>query len=675
MGTLTLSESRIWLGRDEPPLAPRRIAIGNFAADVDAIDLRSISYRDVELVNRIYVSVRDADWNALTPVVTDLVVDETPDGVRQIGFQAGHSGNGIDFRWQGLIVPTPDGGVAYEMDGAAERAFRYNRIGFCILHPASQAGRPYLAMTAKGEVAGSLPDLITPQLVVDGVEVPLFPAFTGLEIDLQPDLTAWFSFEGDEFEMEDQRNWTDASFKTYCTPIALGYPHTAERGQRFHQRVVVSISRPSADLEPRRGSRTPARPTAIATASDRVIDVSIGAGETDGGTWPRIGLGAPTGAVDRPMSSDDARLLRVVAPDHLRLDLRLSRPDWASALDRAANETRSIGAALEVALFVDDQSVGSLSSAVARLETMNVARVIALFEPPAGTAVTPPAWVDRIADAFAGDRRAAPPILTGTDGDFAELNRQRPGPGRVVGVAYAMNPQVHAFDERSLTESLPVQGDTVRTARTFAADRWIAVSPVTLRQRFNPVAEDPTLAADAEPLTDERQPSLFAAGWLLGSVASLTTAGADSVTYFETIGPRGVIGPTMAQRHGEPNIPAGMPYPTWFVLADLAQRADWTMVPIEPGLGPVVTALAMRNGVELRIMLANLTQFPIVTRVGRVGGATARARILAAGNAIEAMTAPDAFRASGEDLAVADRRIVVPLQPFAYARIDTVIAG
>jgi len=25
--------------------------------------------------------------------------------------------------------------------------------------------------------------------------------------------------------MEDQRNWTDASFKTYSTPLALGFPH------------------------------------------------------------------------------------------------------------------------------------------------------------------------------------------------------------------------------------------------------------------------------------------------------------------------------------------------------------------------------------------------------------------------------------------------------------------
>ena len=28
-------------------------------------------------------------------------------------------------------------------------------------------------------------------------------------------------FEGDLFEMEDQRNWTDASYKTYSTPLRI----------------------------------------------------------------------------------------------------------------------------------------------------------------------------------------------------------------------------------------------------------------------------------------------------------------------------------------------------------------------------------------------------------------------------------------------------------------------
>ena len=31
-------------------------------------------------------------------------------------------------------------------------------------------------------------------------------------------------FEGEWFEMEDQRNWSDASFKTYSTPLSRALP-------------------------------------------------------------------------------------------------------------------------------------------------------------------------------------------------------------------------------------------------------------------------------------------------------------------------------------------------------------------------------------------------------------------------------------------------------------------
>ena len=101
--------------------------------------------------------------------------------------------------------------------------------------------------------------------------MPLFPAFSSLTIDLADivgagverrggsgvdeergslpppsvgELTsarAHFNFEGDFFEMEDQRNWTDASFKTYCTPLSLGFPHQARAGSRIAQSFTVWV--------------------------------------------------------------------------------------------------------------------------------------------------------------------------------------------------------------------------------------------------------------------------------------------------------------------------------------------------------------------------------------------------------------------------------------------------
>ena len=39
-------------------------------------------------------------------------------------------------------------------------------------------------------------------------------------------------FEGDLWEMEDQRNWTDASYKTYSTPLRPPYPVEIREGDR-----------------------------------------------------------------------------------------------------------------------------------------------------------------------------------------------------------------------------------------------------------------------------------------------------------------------------------------------------------------------------------------------------------------------------------------------------------
>jgi hypothetical protein len=245
----------------------------------------------------------------------------------------------------------------------------------------------------------------------------------------------------------------------------------------------------------------------------------------------------------------------------------------------------------------------------ASLSGPDVARVIALYEPTAGTATTPDVRLRAIADAFAPAGADTPPILTGTNGDFAELNRDRPVPGRWAGVAYAMNPQVHATDEITLVESLPIHAQTVATARSFAGPGEVVASPITLRGRFNPAAADPSTGF-AEPPVDPRQPSLFAAGWLLGSIASLVAGGADAVTWFETHGPRGIVDPS------------GAPFPTWFVLADLADRAGWEPVSLEPGTGE------------------------------------------------GAVASPEAFLRSGRRLPTEAGALTVDLDPFAYVRID-----
>jgi len=61
-------------------------------------------------------------------------------------------------------------------------------------------------------------------------------------------------------------------------------------------------------------------------------------------------------------------------------------------------------------------------------------------------------------------------------------------------VCYSANPQVHAFDNLSLVEALAGQAYTVTSARSFCGSRPVAVTPITLRPRFNPQAAAPEAA-------------------------------------------------------------------------------------------------------------------------------------------------------------------------------------
>ena len=109
----------------------------------------------------------------------------------------------------------------------------------------------------------------------------------------------------------------------------------------------------------------------------------------------------------------------------------------------------------------------------------------------------------------------------GTNHFFTELNRERPPVDDIDFAVFSINPQVHAFDNLSLIETLPLQADNISSARHFCNDKPIVVSPVTLKMRFNPNATGappPVPEGELPSQVDARQMSLFGACWTLGSL-------------------------------------------------------------------------------------------------------------------------------------------------------------
>ena len=128
-----------------------------------------------------------------------------------------------------MIEGGPDGSLRFAMDGAARSTFLRNRIGFCVLHPIRECAGARCRLT---HADGTTRDAEFPWLVAP---CNPFLELIGLSHEVSPGVWADLRFEGDVFETEDQRNWIDGSFKTFCTPLRLPFPVEIAAGTRVCQ--------------------------------------------------------------------------------------------------------------------------------------------------------------------------------------------------------------------------------------------------------------------------------------------------------------------------------------------------------------------------------------------------------------------------------------------------------
>ena len=343
-----LTTYELWYGRDEPPPLRTCLRAGPLEAIWKAGDLRGVCLQGLEILRRAYMSVRDANWDTIPARMTNLSVNAGSDRFR-ITFDATNTSRELELQWHAMFTGEADGTITLAMEGQATLDFSYCRIGFCLLHPLTEyCGQPFTANGPAGPVSGHLPTLIAPQRYEGGFYLPLFPSVSSLGVSLKSGIEAKFEFEGDLFEMEDQRNWTDGSFKTYCTPLSLGYPFQAHAGQSFKQKVTLRVK---------------GRPIHEHTRS---ADVRLEVGPSLRRALPQIGLGIASHGGS--LSSQDADLLARLRLDHLRADLHLGKSGAEHELARAVGECSLLKCGLELALFLTnnaDQELHSLALAVA----------------------------------------------------------------------------------------------------------------------------------------------------------------------------------------------------------------------------------------------------------------------------------------------------------------------
>ncbi len=186
--------------------------------------LRQVMQGQRLLIRAVYAAVRHEDWS--TPQAEITITSHTQDEKSCELSWTQHYPH-LGYTWKGSFKGCRDGSCMISGEGLGKRTFLTRRTGLCLLHPSEQRGLTVKVIHPEGEpTEGSMPHLIAPHQ-------PFFD-ITGLEVDT----IGQFDFEGEIFETEDQRNWSDASFKTYCRPHTWPSPYQLEAGVTTSQKIT-----------------------------------------------------------------------------------------------------------------------------------------------------------------------------------------------------------------------------------------------------------------------------------------------------------------------------------------------------------------------------------------------------------------------------------------------------
>jgi hypothetical protein len=504
-------------GTDKPPRQGQVLQAGDATVTLETGQLRHLRVGGVEAIRAVSFLVRDRDWGTVEPMITGLTVD----GGR-VTYAARYDlgGGCLDAR---ITLTLTTDSLTAEVVALAHGTVETNRAGFTVLHPIEGvAGAPVCIGHPGGVENTHFPTLIAPWQPFKDI-TSLTHQAGGLRVECQ--------LEGDVFEMEDQRQWGDASFKTYNRPLALPWPYVIGEGEELRQAVRIAWS-PVPVPEPVAPIRT----------------------QVSGAAFPQTAL---------LLAPDEARRAAANPDDLYRVGAQRVLCHWDIAAGHGLADLQAF-TALQATLpdldydleliaacppdgDLDAEFAGYAAGlAASRLQVASV-----MICPSVDRQSTPPGsdWppCPPLEAIHAAARKAFPGVTLGGGmaSFFPELNRKRPPVDAWDFVTHGLCPIVHAADDLSVMETLEAVPHILASARAIIGDRDYRLGPSTIAMRQNPYGSrtipnpdrDRVCMADDDP----RQDGAFAAAWTIGLAACIAPAGVTVWTPAALYGPRGLI--------------------------------------------------------------------------------------------------------------------------------------
>lgn len=549
-------------GTHEVDVEPVHLVAGRLAADLINGNLRTITYDGAEVLRAVSYLVRDRDWGTYSPRIENLVTEQS-ESTFSVSYTAHCVGpDGTDLAIEAKITGDASGRLSFEAGALSRSGFETNRCGFCVLHPITGvAGTGVIVEHVDGSREDTrLPDLIDPWQP--------FKDMRAITHTVLPGVTAECRMEGDTFEMEDQRNWSDASYKTYVRPLALPWPYEIPANEPLRQNITLNIADQRGTLAIAASASRTEEPVVIERGGKHGVMPAVGlviTPEEAKASLKAAFLLTEIGAQELifhfdPLAGHTGEALRDFAAlaglHHGKTTLELALPCRRSPAD----ETKEIAAWMHSARFQPDALV--ISPSVDRQST------------PPGSA-----WPEcpPLEEIYAAAHAALPAVRLGGGmlSYFTELNRKRVPAEPLDFITHCTNPIVHAADDLSVMQTLEALPFITRSVRAIYGDRAYRIGPSTIPMRQNPYGsrtmDNPAGGRIPMANRDPRHNGRFAEVFALGYAARVLDAGLECLTLSALTGPFGLI----ASRN-EP-VPEGQRRPIFRAvkaLADLA-GAKW----------------------------------------------------------------------------------------------------
>ena len=548
---------------------PVQLNAGPFTMIYEKGFIRYISYAGSEILRIVYMALRDKNWGTYPAIIENEKIIANGNSF-DIRYNCRHDENNQTiFTWDVHFHGDETGKIIFSIKGKAIKDLLKNRAGFCVLHPIKNtAGQPISITHADGEKENSsFPLLIS-------ADNP-FKNIQQLEWINQSNKYK-LEFSGDSFEMEDHRNWTDTSFKTFCTPLSIPFPVKLNAGDTVSQEIIFSAVDELQETNK--------------TNDGNAVSIII-----DTGKKTRLPLLGVAGSTEISLLNDSTiKRIKEINPDFYGIDIRTAEGNWTKLLHAEIQTAKTLQLPVFVCLQMtnDYEKEFSIFKNEISGEEQLIQYLLIIQEKKPVTEQAVIEWIEtKLQNEF-------PAIKTGigTYTNFTEINRNRKKVSNIDFIGYAVHPQEHAFDHLSMVENLEAQADTVTSMRNIYPGAQAFISSLTLRRRCNPNAiDDKERFCSNEQKADPRQISLWGATWALGSLKYLSESGAFAVNCFQTAGKQGLV-----NERGES-------YPIGSVLKMLLAFKNATVVKTHSSSPLICSSLLLEKEGKRYLFLANHT--------------------------------------------------------------------